>query len=215
MKVLVACEYSGTVRDAFLKAGHMAVSCDFLPTESTYPLDAMPEHTPWNGHFQGDIWDLLAIDSDWDLMIAHPPCTHLTVSGAWCFTLQPEEVGYKPPHLREEALQFVQDLMDLPIHRICIENPVSVISTRIRKPDQTIQPYEFGHPEMKRTCLWLKNLPLLKKDPRINVKKEMMLLSKQEINRVLWMGTGKGKERSRFYQGIADAMASQWGRYFI
>ena len=214
MKVLVACEYSGTVRDAFLDAGHMAVSCDLLPTESTYPKDAMPEHIPWNGHFQGDIWDLLAIDSDWDLMIAHPPCTHLSVSGARWFPPHTKEgePGYKPPHLREEALQFVQDLMDLPIPRICIENPLSVISSRIRKADQTVQPYEFGHMEQKRTCFWLKNLPPLKKDPRLNVKEEMMELPVQERCRVWYAGSGKGKERSIFFRGIAQAMADQWGK---
>jgi hypothetical protein len=213
MKVLVACEYSGTVRDAFLDAGHMAVSCDLLPTESTYPRDAMPQHIPWNGHFQGDIWDLLAIDSDWDLLIAHPPCTHLSVSGAWCFTRQPGEPGYKPEYLRTEALKFVKDLMDLPIPRICIENPLSVISSRIRKADQTVQPYEFGHMEQKRTCFWLKNLPPLKKDPRLNVKEEMMLLPKRERERVLWLSAkDRGKERSMFFSGIAQAMADQWGK---
>jgi len=214
MKVLVACEYSGTVRDAFLDAGHMAVSCDLLPTESTYPRDAMPEHIPWEGHFTGSIWDLLAIDSDWDLMIAHPPCTHLSVSGARWFPPHTNEgePGYKPLHLREEALQFVQDLMDLPIPRICIENPLSVISSRIRKADQTVQPYEFGHMEQKRTCFWLKNLTPLKKDPRLNVKEEMMRLPVQERCRVWYAGSGKGKERSIFFRGIAQAMADQWGK---
>ena len=209
MKVLVACEYSGTVRDAFLDAGHMAVSCDLLPPESTYPPAARPEHLPWEGHFPGSIWDLLAIDSDWDLMIAHPPCTHLSVSGARWFPPHTKEgePGYKPLHLREEALQFVRDLLNAPIPRICIENPRSVISSNICKSDQTIHPYEFGHMEQKTTCLWLKNLPPLKKDPRLNVKDEMLKLPIQQRCRVWYLGSGKGKERSLFYSGIAQAMA--------
>ena len=206
MKVLVACEYSGTVRDAFLNAGHEAVSCDLLPTESNHPLASSMPH---GGHYQGDVFDI--IKDGWDLMIAHPPCTHLSVSGARWFPPHTKEgsPGFKPLHLREDALKFVQALMDAPIEKIALENPVSVISSRIRKPDQTVQPYEFGHLESKRTCLWLKNLPCL--EPTENVYDEMMLLPKKERYKVWWMGSGKGKERSRFFEGIASAMAHQWG----
>ena len=190
MKVLIACEYSGIVRDAFTKKGHDAASCDILPTES--------EGT----HYQGDVLDIL--DDGWDLMIAHPPCTHLSVSGARWFT-----EGKKPMYLRNDAIDFVKKLMNAPINKIAIENPVSVISSYIRKSDQTINPYQFGHKEYKRTCLWLKNLPLLKETN--NVKKETDSLPNKEKHRILWLGSGKGKERSKFYTGIADAMADQWG----
>jgi len=190
MKVLVACEYSGIVRDAFTKKGHDATSCDILPTESE------------GKHYQGDVLDIL--DDGWDLMIAHPPCTHLSVSGARWFT-----EGKKPMHLRDEAIEFVKLLMDAPIKHIAIENPVSVISSYIRKSDQMINPYQFGHYEYKRTCLWLKNLPKLKETK--NVKEETDKLPAKEKHRIWWIGSGKGKERSKFYTGIADAMADQWG----
>ncbi len=190
MKVLVACEYSGIVRDAFTKKGHDATSCDILPTESE------------GKHYQGDVLDI--INDGWDLMIAHPPCTHLSVSGARWFT-----EGRKPMYLRDEAIEFVKKLMDAPIDKICIENPVSVISSYIRKSDQMINPFQFGHMEYKRTCLWLKNLPKLKETN--NVKKETDALPDKEKHRIWWIGGGKGKERSKFYTGIADAMANQWG----
>lgn len=194
MKVLVACEYSGTVRDAFLERGHDAVSCDILPTESPGP------------HYEGDIVDILWGEEQWDLMIAHPPCTHLSVSGARWFT-----EGKKPLHLREDALEFVQFLMDAPIHRICIENPVSVIASHIRKSDQMIHPWQFGHPEEKRTCLWLKNLPNLV--PTNNVHEHMMTLPKSQRHRIWSMAPSadRGKLRSLFYDGFAEAMAEQWG----
>ncbi len=190
MKILIACEYSGIVRDAFAKKGHDVMSCDILPTE----LEGK--------HYQGDVFDVLY--DDWDMMIAHPPCTHLSVSGARWFT-----EGKKPIHLREDALDFVRKLMDAPIEKIAIENPVSVIGSRIRKSDQTINPYQFGHLEQKRTCLWLKNLPKLKETN--NVKEEMMKLPVSQRERIHWLGSGKGKERSKFYPGIAEAMANQWG----
>ena len=189
MKVLVACEYSGIVRDAFTAKGHDAWSCDILPTES-----------PGN-HYQGDV--LKHLNEGWDLMIAHPPCTHLSVSGARWFT-----EGKKPMYLRNDALDFVKKLMDAPIPRIAIENPVSVISSYIRKSDQMIHPYQFGHKEFKRTCLWLKNLPKLKETN--NVLKETKELPDKIAKRIWWMGSGKGKERSKFYTGIAEAMAEQW-----
>ena len=139
MKVLVACEYSGTVRDAFLSLGIEAMSCDLLPTDKEGP------------HYQGNVLDIL--DQGWSHMIAHPPCTHLAVSGARWFKDKQQE--------QKDALEFVQQLMDAPIPHIAIENPISVISTKIRKPDQIIQPWMFGHGETKATCLWLKNLPKL------------------------------------------------------
>ena len=189
MRVLVACEYSGIVRDAFTAKGHDAWSCDILPTES-----------PGN-HYEGDV--LQHLDKGWDLMIAHPPCTHLSVSGARWFT-----EGKKPMSLRNDALDFVKKLMDAPIPRIAIENPVSVISSYIRKSDQMIHPYQFGHKEFKRTCLWLKNLPKLKETN--NVLEETKKLPDKIAKRIWWLGSGKGKERSKFYPGIAEAMAEQW-----
>ena len=190
MRVLVACEYSGVVRDAFAAKGHDAWSCDILDSESE------------GQHIRGDA--LEELHKGWDLMIAHPPCTHLSVSGARWFT-----EGKKPMFLRENALDFVKKLMAAPIDRICIENPVSVISSHIREADQTINPYQFGHTEYKRTCLWLKNLPLLKETD--NVLEETRELPDKIANRIWWLGSGKGKERSKFYTGIASAMADQWG----
>ena len=192
MKVLIACEYSGIVRDAFTRKGHDATSCDVLPTESE------------GKHYQGDVLDILG--DGWDLMIAHPPCTHLSVSGARWFT-----EGKKPMYLRDDAIEFVQKLMDAPIKHIAIENPVSVISSYIRKSDQMINPYQFGHKEYKRTCLWLKNLPKLTETD--NVKEATDKLHPREKHRIWWIGSGKGKERSKFYTGIADAMADQWGNH--
>ncbi len=205
MKVLVACEFSGVVREAFRKRGHDAWSCDLLPTEIA------------GNHIQGDVLDILT--EGWDLMIAHPPCTHLSVSGARWFT-----EGKKPLSLRNDALTFVKQLMDAPIEGICIENPVGVISSHIRKADQVIEPYMFGHPETKRTCLWLKNLPPLRyganpqlafgdKKPPVTeyVKEAMANLPPKERHRIWWMGSGHGKERSVTYAGIANAMAEQWG----
>lgn len=193
MRVAVICEYSGTVRDAFTTLGHEAVSFDILPTE-----------TPGE-HYQGDVMQLpREYWKQFDLAVCHPPCTHLAVSGARHFKSKLE----KNPNIQKDALDFVQYLMDLPIERIAIENPVSIISSRIRKPEQIIQPWMFGHPERKTTCLWLKNLPLLV--PTSNVEEEMLLLPKNQQNRIWYMGSGKGKERSKFYPGIAQAMASQW-----
>lgn len=183
MHVLVACEYSGTVRDAFIRAGHDAISCDLLPSEKYGP------------HHQGDVIELL--HSGWDLMIAHPPCTHLAVSGARHFASK------QASGVQKEALEFVRLLMNAPIQRICIENPISIISSKIRKPDQIIQPWQFGHGETKATCLWLKNLPKL--TPTNIVEGREARIHKMPPSPDRW------KERSRTYQGIADAMASQWG----
>lgn len=184
MRVLVACEYSGRVRDAFRAKGHDAWSCDLLPTEVPGP------------HFMGPVEHVLGLG--WDLMIAHPPCTYLARSGMHWTTR-----GLRDPQLTEDALAFVRLLMAAPIERWCIENPISLISTRIRKPDQTIQPWEFGHGEVKATCLWLKNLPRLKPTKCVEGREERVLLMAPGPNR--W------KERSRTYQGVADAMAQQWG----
>lgn len=181
MKVLVACEYSGTVRDAFIRAGHDAMSCDILPTDSAGP------------HYQGDVRDILG--DGWDLMIAHPPCTHLAVSGARWFKDKVTE--------QAEALDFVRLLMDAPIERIAIENPISIISSKIRKPDQIIQPWMFGHGETKATCLWLKNLPKL--TPTNIVEGRDNRIHRMPPSPDRW------KLRSTTYTGIARAMAEQWG----
>jgi site-specific DNA-cytosine methylase len=178
----VACEYSGTVRDAFLSAGHYALSCDLLPCESTASGD----------HYQGDVRDVL--DHGWDLMIAHPPCTHLAVSGARWFKDKKAQ--------QAESLDFVRLLLNAPIDRIALENPVSIISSHIRKPDQIIQPWMFGHGETKATCLWLKNLPLLNPTNIVDGRK-------QRIHRMP-PGPNRWKERSRTFVGIANAMAEQW-----
>ena len=190
MKVLVACEYSGTVRDAFIKAGHEAMSCDLLPTDVPGP------------HYQGNVLDLL--DDEWDLMIAHPPCTHLAVSGARWFKDKQNE--------QAEALNFVRLLLDAPIERIALENPVSVISSRIRKPDQIIQPWQYGHPEAKATCLWLKNLPLLNptnvlEKPAIGYWQNQTPSGQNKLS----PSKDRWKIRSATYKGIAEAMAQQWG----
>ena len=183
MRILVACEYSGTVRDAFAKLGHFAMSCDLLPTDR-----------PGN-HYQGDVMDI--IDHDWDLMIAHPPCTHLAVSGARHFAAK------QASGVQQEALDFVQKLLEAPIPRIAVENPVSIISTRIRKPAQIIQPWQYGHGETKATCLWLKNLPLLTPTNIVEGREARIHKLPPSVDR--W------KIRSTTYQGIADAMAAQWG----
>jgi len=183
LRVLVACEYSGTVRDAFARLGHYAVSCDLLPTER-----------PGN-HYQGDVFDI--IGDGWDLMIAHPPCTHLAVSGSrWFVNKQNEQA---------EALDFVRRLLNAPIPYIALENPVSVISSKIRKPTQVIQPWMFGHGETKATCLWLKGLPRLAATNIVEGRDQRVWKMPPSPDR--W------KERSRTYHGIAEAMASQWSKH--
>lgn len=198
MRVLVACEYSGRVREAFRARGHDAWSSDRLPSEDNSPH-----------HLHGDVRAILTgWGGPWDLMIAHPPCTDLAVSGARHFAAKIADGR------QQRALDFVLELMDAPIPRIAIENPISVISSKIRKPDQIIQPWMFGHPETKSTCLWLKNLPkLVPNEDAEHVKAHMMTLPVSERNRVHHMppGPDRWKERSRTYQGIADAMADQWG----
>lgn len=181
MRVLVACEYSGVVRDAFIALGHEAWSCDLLPTESPGP------------HIQGDV--LAVLNDGWDLMIAHPPCTHLAVSGARWFKEKQAEQAV--------SLGFVQTLLAAPIPMIALENPVSIISSRIRKPEQIIQPWQFGHGETKATCLWLKGLPLLKPTNIVDGREARI--------HKMPPGPNRWKERSRTFTGIAAAMASQWG----
>ena len=184
MKVLVACEFSGVVRRAFRERGHDAWSCDLLPAEDGNEY-----------HYQDDVLEVL--NQDWDLMIAHPPCTHLAVSGARWFAGKQQE--------QAEALDFVRALLAAPIRRIALENPISIISSRIRKPDQIIQPWQFGHGETKATCLWLKGLPPL-------VPTDIVSGRDNRVHRMP-PGPDRWKDRSRTYKGIADAMATQWGRY--
>lgn len=181
MKVLVACEYSGRVRDAFIRAGHDAMSCDLLPTDQPGP------------HYQGNVLDIL--HDGWDLMVAHPPCTHLAVSGARWFKEKQAEQAH--------SLDFVRILLNCEIPMIALENPISIISSRIRKPNQIIQPWQFGHGETKATCLWLKNLPPLR--PTNIVEGREAKVHKMPPSADRW------KLRSTTYQGIADAMAAQWG----
>ena len=181
MKVLIACEYSGAVRDAFIALGHDAISCDILPTDVPGP------------HYQGDVRDIL--EDGFDLMVAHPPCTHLAVSGArWFKDKQTEQA---------EALEFVRLLLSAPVDKIALENPISIISSRIRKPDQIIQPWQFGHGETKATCLWLKNLPKLQPTQIVDGREAKV--------HKMSPGPNRWKERSKTYQGIANAMAQQWG----
>ena len=180
-RIPVACEFSGIVRDAFIAAGHDAVSCDLLPSER-----------PGHPHIQGNVLNIL--NDGWDLMIAHPPCTHLAVSGARWFKGKQAE--------QKEALEFVQQLLDAPIEYIALENPVSIISTHIRKPDQIIQPWQFGHGETKATCLWLKNLPPLEPSNIVSGRKGVV--------HHMSPGPNRWRERSRTYLGIAEAMANQW-----
>jgi site-specific DNA-cytosine methylase len=183
VRVLIACEYSGVVRDAFLARGHEALSCDLLPTDAPGP------------HYQGDVRDLL--NYPWDLMIAHPPCTHLSVSGARHFEAK------RLNGSQQAAVSFFMELARVPIPRIAIENPVCIMSSLWRKPDQTIQPWQFGHGETKATCLWLKGLPPLV--PTNIVEGREARVHKMPPTADRW------KLRSQTYRGIAEAMAVQWG----
>ena len=219
MRVLIACEYSGTVRDAFIDAGHDAMSCDLLPTDAPGP------------HYQGDVRDVLG--DGWDLMIAHPPCTYLSVSG-----MHRTARGLRDPQLTEDALNFVRLLLNSPVPHIALENPVSVISTRIRRPDQIIQPWQFGHDASKTTCLWLQNLPPLRPtgivepryvccgrtlNPSVGLYGCPDCCGSKGKARPRWAnqtdsgqnrlspGPDRWKRRSATYPGIAAAMAAQWG----
>lgn len=183
MRVLVACEYSGAVRDAFMERGHFAMSCDLLPSEK-----------PGN-HYCGDVFDVL--DQDWDLVIMHPPCTHLAVSGARHFAEK------RADGRQQAALDFVGRLMQCKAPMWALENPVSIISSQFRKPDQIIQPWQFGHGETKATCLWLKGLPKLVPTDVVDGREARVHRMPPSADR--W------KERSRTFAGIAAAMADQWG----
>lgn len=186
LRILVACEFSGIVRDAFIALGNDAISCDIMPTESDGP------------HYQGDVRDLLIPDR-FDLMIAHPPCTHLAVSGARWFKNKVKE--------QDAAIDFVRTLLSAPIQHIALENPVSIISTKVRKPDQIIQPWQYGHGETKATCLWLINLPPLVPSNIVDGRE----------NRVWRMppANDRWKHRSRTFTGIAKAMATQWSKFCL
>lgn len=214
MRVLVACEYSGRVRDAFLSRGHEAMSCDFLPTDVEGP------------HHCGDVTEV--IGDGWDLMIAHPPCTYLTIAAEWAYKdkqtkkIKPGTlIGQARRDAREEAIRFVLALANAPIQRIAIENPVGVLSSRWREPDQFIQPYEYGEDASKKTCLWLKNLPRLVPtrlfSPRLALSPDGRSHSFRWGNQT---DSGQNREppsedrwkvRSTTWQGWADAMAEQWG----
>jgi len=183
MKVLVACEFSGVVREAFRAIGHDAWSCDLLPADDKSPF-----------HYQCEVYKPLE-EFYWDLMIAHPPCTHLAVSGARWFKDKVEE--------QKKAIEFFMSLANENIHKIAIENPVSIMSTHYRKPDQIIQPWQFGHGETKKTCLWLKNLPLLKPTKIAEGREQRIYKMPPSPHRA--------KLRSVTYKGIAEAMAQQWG----
>ena len=196
MRVLVACEYSGRVRDAFIKHGHDAMSCDILPTDVEGP------------HYQGDVRDI--INDGWDLMIAHPPCTYLTNSGVTWLHKDPSRWAKL-----DEGAAFFKMLLEAPVERIAVENPIMHKYAKERiggvKQSQVVQPWMFGHMEQKATCLWLKGLPLLK--PTKDVKTEMMALPDSERQRLHYLPPSKDrwKKRSETFQGIADAMAEQWG----
>lgn len=197
MKVLVACEFSGVVRDAFIRAGHDAVSCDLIPSESPNP----------GGHYTGNVLDI--IDRGWDLMIAHPPCTYLSISGLHWNKRRPGRARQTAA-----ALTFVRALMSAHIPRICIENPVSCISTRIQPPSQIIQPYDFGHDASKKTCLWLKNLPRLKATahvPPARIVDGLPRWANQTASGQNKLPSTRSKDRAVTYAGIAQAMADQWG----
>lgn len=183
MRVLIGCEFSGIMRDAFIARGHDAMSCDLLPTEAPGP------------HYQGDVRDVL--DYPWDLMIAHPPCTDLSVSGARHFAAK------RMDGRQQASVSFFMMLAKADIPRIAIENPVCIMSSLWRKPDQVIQPYQFGHGETKATCLWLKGLPLLKPTNQVDGRDA-------RVHRMP-PGPDRWKERSRTFAGIAEACADQWG----
>jgi hypothetical protein len=194
-RVLVACEYSGTVRDAFIAQGHEAMSCDLLPTESPGP------------HYQGSVLDVLG--DGWDLMVAFPPCTHLAVSGARWFAAK------RADGRQQQGIDFFMAIANAGIPRIAIENPVGIMSTQWRKPDQIIQPWQHGHEATKTTCLWLKGLPLLK--PTNTVGKGERHITKSGRSLPKWYNLSETKDRwkirSKTFGGIADAMAQQWGQY--
>ena len=196
MKILIACEFSGTVRDAFSKLGHDVTSCDLEPSAK-----------PGN-HYQGSVLDI--INDGWDMMIAHPPCTHLAVSGARHFEKK------KADGRQQQGIDFFMALANSNIPRYAIENPIGIMSTLWRKPDQIIQPYEYGYPTTKATCLWIKNLPLLTPTKIVDKGEVITFTSGKRMSKWFYESSRlKPKEREKMrnktFQGIADAMAAQWG----
>ena len=198
MKVLIACEFSGTVRDAFIKKGHYAMSCDLEPSQSDLPGD----------HYQGNVIDIL--DHGWDMMIAHPPCTHLAVSGARHF---PAKIA---DGRQQQGIDFFMQMINAPIERICVENPIGIMSTKYAKPCQIVHPWQLGHNASKSTCLWLKNLPLLKPTNIVDKGEFVTFASGKRMTK--WYADAaklspkeREKVRNKTFQGIADAMAEQWG----
>lgn len=196
MKVLVACEFSGTVRDAFAKLGHDAWSCDLEASETS------------GNHYQGDMFDI--INEGWDLMIAHPPCTHLAVSGARHFEKK------RADGRQQQGIDFFMKVINAPIPRMAVENPIGIMSSIYRKPDQIIQPWEYGHKTTKATCLWLKDLPLLKPTNIVEKGEFVVFTSGKRMSK--WYADSakhspkeREKIRNKTFQGIADAMAEQWG----
>ena len=208
LKVLIACEESQRVCTAFRDLGHEAYSADIQEPSGGHPEwhilgDVLPilngvEFTTMNGESHNI--------PKWDIIIAHPPCTHLAVSGARWF-----KEGRKPRYLQDEAAEFFMRFINADCEHIAVENPICIMSTRYRKPDQIINPYQFGHLEQKKTCLWLKNLPKLQETN--NVYEEMMKLPEKERAKIWWLGSNHSKERSKTYLGIAEAMAKQWSEY--
>jgi len=207
MRILVACEFSGTVRDAFLRSGHYAISCDLVPSDSDF-----------GEHYQGDVFDI--INDGWDMMIAHPPCTYLTNAGiAWFNEDKYGEKARIRKQLRLEAMSFVDKLWKSKVEKVCIENPVGYLNRNWMKPTQTIQPWQFGEEESKRTCLWIRGLPTLKptnivspkiyryvKNPGANFGRPVYLVQYGDLG-----GDNRKKRRNTFFVGIANAMAEQWG----
>lgn len=207
MRILVACEFSGTVRDAFLRSGHYAISCDLVPSDSDF-----------GEHYQGDVFDI--INDGWDMMIAHPPCTYLTNVGiAWFNEDKYGEKARIRKQLRLEAMSFVDKLWKSKVEKVCIENPVGYLNRNWMKPTQTIQPWQFGEEESKRTCLWIRGLPTLKptnivspkiyryvKNPGANFGRPVYLVQYGDLG-----GDNRKKRRNTFFVGIANAMAEQWG----
>ena len=210
MRVLVACEESQEVCKAFRARGHEAYSCDIQECSGGHPEwhilgDALKLIEPNAGGTSFQTMDgANHIIEKWDILIAHPPCTHLAVSGMRWF-----KEGRKPLYLQDEAAEFFMKFINANCEHIAVENPICIMSTRYRKPDQIINPWQFGHTQQKKTCLWLKNLPKLKETK--NVYDEMMKLPEKERTAIWWMGSGHAKERSKTFEGIAQAMAEQWG----
>ena len=196
MKVLIACEFSGTVRDAFSKLGHDAWSCDLEPTQTE------------GNHYQGDMFDI--VNNGWDLIIAHPPCTHLAVSGARHFEKK------RADGRQQQGIDFFMRVANIDVPKLAVENPIGIMSTLYRKPEQIIQPYEYGHGTTKATCLWLKGLPLLKPTNIVDKGEVVTFASGKRMSKWFYESSQlPPKERERMrnktFQGIADAMADQWG----